>query len=237
MDAMLNIYLTMDPHGLLSTCFYTVLRKFGRETACAPLLTLTFEKFGAVKVAAIIVSKKSTQCWTLHFCSLSSLSWLQFCNVLHLKPGRQVSCVFTFRPNQAIRLKAQNSTTSMNAMHCKDFGVNNPIQATTAGNKRIANLGVYVCPFVCTQLVAVAALPLCSWSWGDFQSIVLFADAVLKAQNLASRSVPVFSLCCFASALHLFSPRRQFSQPKNVLPWPLHCLAKVPVPTHSLRGH
>lgn len=78
MDAMLNIYLTMDPHGLLSTCFYTVLRKFGRETACAPPLTLTFDKFGAVKVAAIIVSKKSTQCWTLHFCSLSSLSSLSW---------------------------------------------------------------------------------------------------------------------------------------------------------------
>lgn len=59
----------MDPHGLLPTCFYTVLRKFGRETA-APHLTLRFEKFGAVKVAAIIVSKKSTQCWTVgHFTS------------------------------------------------------------------------------------------------------------------------------------------------------------------------
>ena len=152
MDTMLNS--TMDPHGL-STCFYTsytVLRKFECETACAPPGFTFFEQFGAVKVAAI-VSKKSSQCLRFHVC-----------NVLHLKPlklGRQVSC-FTFRPNQAIELKAHNSTTSMHALHCKDLGVNNPIQATRPNNKRIANLAAYVCPFTCAQLVAVASFDVIS---------------------------------------------------------------------------
>lgn len=182
MDAMLNIYLTMDPHGLLSTCFYTVLRKFGRETACAPPLTLTFDKFGAVKVAAIIVSKKSTQCWTLHFCSLSSLSSLSW-----------LSCsAMSYILNQVDKY-----LVSSHSVPIRPYGLRHKI-AQLPWTLWIANLGVYVCPFVCTQLVAVAALPLCSWSWGDFQSIVRFAGP--KSRVEIGTSLLSLLLCiCFAS--------------------------------------